>query len=386
MIIKRYKLFLESKKNPFIFDGWDDEQVEVIKELFYEVSDDNDVVLMIDKCIFSDSVLYRYPIDPNNLETYSDVFQPNVYDYGYELRIINKGVSNTSIFNHFFKQVGKYLGHGVKYYYNSYELSYYGRSFRNNKEVSEFDQNFYFPNGKRIEISVKDVMDFYGFKYDVSRGDDVYIEYDIAEFHNLLTIESEYAKYIGDPDQLSQDHYRDYRDEYYENFDSLLYSLNDENKILFIKCVLKDAGEEEDINELLNERFNRRLEDLLDKDSQFYRDLNYLMIDMSFDAMVDYNYDQIMNSFNSELNNNFNINKTSDVYQVMIEPEFFSLSYGESLDPNDVERDDFKDLYDEYISEKNIELKVRFSEYEDFNNNDFNQTAKEILIDYLKTK
>jgi hypothetical protein len=283
--------------------------------------------------------------------------------------------------------------------------------------------------------------------YDWSRYEEkdgmLYVEYNLEDLSDLLlSRDSNYKDLLIDGSGIYDSYWGN---DYQSDFNSLFeYYLDKENKYLFVKCLIKDAGGLEDfvsyigdecddmvydtikvmmedkegepestkeerkikdITEyLLKERFYSTLKQM-SKESEIIGDIKQLYGDWAanahaeadlerirgeFDEILDDNFSYIKGTreiekkskFNKDENGNWRTYKEEETFYLIR----FSNDWMEDFESSDLEGESLKTIFSEYCyktDKTGYELKPHFSDYGDVDDKEWNKDVKSDLLRFL---
>lgn len=273
-----------------------------------------------------------------------------------------------------------------------------------------------------VEFSPKDLADLYKWKCDqIGKGGSICCYVDIEDMASLMLYyrETRYKDWLING--ISDDIY--YSSEYQPDTQSLFsYHLDKENKILAIKCLIKQYGgleemvkesdnltgksEEEVIDFLLKERYYRTLDDLC-ADSDIIGDIKQEYGDWSAQSTCSENEKELIEEFDSI------VEKEMEYVERVLRPGkrfwlkkvagtdrkekvyyddnvwYYTIPFDNkwiSENESGIEYVTLRDVFYEWASNKNFnyELNPNFSDYGDVDDVTFNKEVKNRFDDYLR--
>ena len=297
-----------------------------------------------------------------------------------------------------------------------------------------------------VKITQTQLAKYYDWSRYEEKDDSIYVEYNLEDLSDLLlSRDSNYKDLLIDGSGIYDSYWgNDYQPDFNSLFD---YYLDKENKSLFVKALIKDAGgleqfvshigdecddmvydtikvmmedkEEEpettkeerkikDITEyLLKERFYSTLKQM-SKESEIIGDIKQLYGDWATNAHAEANLQQIKDEFDEILDDNFTyIKGTREVekkskfnkdengnWRTYKEEETFYLirfsdDWMEDFEVDDLEQESLETIFSEYCykTEKTgYELKPHFSDYGDVDDKEWNKDVKSDLLRFLNNK
>ena len=263
---------------------------------------------------------------------------------------------------------------------------------------------------KTIKITPKDLVDYYGWKVEVQKEDQLCAEIDLEDLSDFILspTRADYKSFLVKGIEHMWDYYN--ISDYYPDINSLFQSLDKENKVLVVKSIIKELGglkntigyigdecdddiyeivkvmtkEEELIEYLLNERFYVTIEQL-GSNSKILSGILESVANWEMSAHCDDNYDEIVSAFDSIVSDElgqFEKVKKDDItyYQFPYNNDWISDIESEYLYNRDID-----DIFRDWIREQNIggNLNPRISDYGDVNKEDMNKDIESFLKRYL---
>jgi len=281
-----------------------------------------------------------------------------------------------------------------------------------------------------VDITPKDLVNFYGWNVEVEKEGQLWAEIDLEDLSDfILSSRSEYKDSLV----KGQEHMWDYYDisSYYPEVTSLFqYDLNKENEILTVKSIIKESGgleqtinhigdecdndvyekvksmsEEELINYLLKERFYNTIKQL-GSNSEIFQEVRDTVANWEMSAHCDDNYNEIVSSFDSivsdELGQYQKIEKEITKFYTSKDAEgnqtkreykdnvtYYQFPYNndwiKEIDSDYLYNKDLDDLFRDWVREQSIDrnLNPRLSDYGDVNKVKMNEDIKSFLTRYL---
>jgi hypothetical protein len=294
-----------------------------------------------------------------------------------------------------------------------------------------------------VKITQTQLAKYYDWSRYEEKDDSIYVEYNLEDLSDLLlSRDSNYKDLLIDGSGI----YDSYcGNDYQPDFNSLFeYYLDKENKSLFVKALIKDAGgleefvsyigdecddmvydaikvmiedkegepestkeerKTKDITEyLLKERFYNTLKQI-SNDSEILSDIKQSYGDWASNAHAEANLQQIKDEFDEILDDNFTyIKGTREVekkskfnkdengnWRTYKEEETFYLirfsdDWIEDFEVDDLEQESLETIFSEYCykTEKTgYELKPHFSDYGDVDDKEWNKDIKSDLLRFL---
>jgi hypothetical protein len=281
-----------------------------------------------------------------------------------------------------------------------------------------------------VKISVKDLVEFYGWKTDVVKDETYFAEIELEDLaNNILSSRSDYKDSVI----KGQEHMWDYYEmQYYEpEIDSLFsYTLEKETKELLTKALIKEFGgfdqvkhweknsttsakgsfpndfktEEELVEFLVNERHNGLLKKWIKTefaDSEVYREVTDTVANWEMSAHCDENYQEIIDEFDeiveSDLGKFTKVTKEVTKYyynnnerrEYKTEVTYYQFPYSndwiETTDSEYLYNKDIDDIFSEFLSEQNLSNSMypRLSDYGSADDKKMNEDIRSYLGRYL---
>ena len=296
---------------------------------------------------------------------------------------------------------------------------------------------------QQIKITQTQLAKYYDWSRYEEKDGSIYVDYNLEDLSDLLlSRDSNYKDLLIDGSGIYDSYWgNDYQPDFNSLFD---YYLDKENKTLFLKCLIKDAGGLEDfvsyigdecddmvydaikvmmedkegepettkeerkikdITEyLLKERFYNTLKQM-SNDSELLSDIKQSYGDCASNAHAEANLQQIKDEFDEILDDNFTyIKGTREVekkskfnkdengnWRTYKEEETFYLirfsdDWMEDFEVDDLEQESLETIFSEYCykTEKTgYELKPHFSDYGDVDDKEWNKDVKSDLLRFL---
>lgn len=297
---------------------------------------------------------------------------------------------------------------------------------------------------QQIKITQTQLAKYYDWSRYEEKDGMLYVDYNLEDLSDLLlSRDSNYKDLLIDGSSIYDSYWgNDYQPDFNSLFD---YYLDKENKALFLKCLIKDAGglenfvsyigdecddmvydtikvmmedkevepestKEErkikDITEyLLKERFYNTLKQI-SNDSEILSDIkqsyeywasnahaeaNLQQIKDEFDEILDDNFTYIKGTrevekkskFNKDENGNWRTYKEEETFYLIR----FSDDWMEDFEVDDLEQESLETIFSEYCykTEKTgYELKPHFSDYGDVDDKEWNKDVKSDLLRFLR--
>jgi len=294
-----------------------------------------------------------------------------------------------------------------------------------------------------VKITQTQLAKYYNWSRYEEKDGMLYVEYNLEDLSDLLlSRDSNYKDLLIDGSGIYDSYWgNDYQPDFNSLFD---YYLDKENKTLFLKCLIKDAGGLEDfvsyigdecddmvydtikvmiedkegepestkeerkikdITEyLLKERFYNTLKQI-SNDSEILSDIkqsyeywasnahaeaNLQQIKDEFDEILDDNFTYIKGTrevvlkdkFNKDENGNWRTYKEEETFYLIR----FSDDWMEDFEVDDLEQESLETIFSEYCykTEKTgYELKPHFSDYGDVDDKEWNKDVKSDLLRFL---
>jgi hypothetical protein len=296
---------------------------------------------------------------------------------------------------------------------------------------------------QEIKITQTQLAKYYDWSRYEEKDGSIYVDYNLEDLSDLLlSRDSNYKDLLIDGSGIYDSYWgNDYQPDFNSLFD---YYLDKENKSLFVKALIKDAGGLEDfvsyigdecddmvydtikvmiedkegepestkeerkikdITEyLLKERFYNTLKQM-SNDSELLSDIKQSYGDWSSNAHAEKNLEEIRSEFDEILDDNFTyIKGTREVekkskfnkdengnWRTYKEEETFYLigfsnDWMEDFEVDDLEQESLETIFSEYCykTEKTgYELKPHFSDYGDVDDKEWNKDVKSDLLRFL---
>jgi hypothetical protein len=310
------------------------------------------------------------------------------------------------------------------------------------EEVEDYVE-FLVKKKQQIKITQTQLAKYYDWSRYEEKDGMLYVEYNLEDLSDLLlSRDSNYKDLLIDGSGIYDSYWgNDYQPDFNSLFD---YYLDKENKSLFLKCLIKDAGGLEDfvsyigdecddmvydtikvmiedkegepettkeerkikdITEyLLKERFYNTLKQM-SNDSELLSDIKQSYGDWSSNSHAEKNLEEIRSEFDEILDDNFTyIKGTREVekkskfnkdengnWRTYKEEETFYLirfsnDWIEDFEVDDLEQESLETIFSEYCykSDKTgYELKPHFSDYGDVDDKEWNKDVKSDLLRFL---
>ena len=310
------------------------------------------------------------------------------------------------------------------------------------EEVEDYVE-FLVKKKQQIKITQTQLAKYYDWSRYEEKDGMLYVEYNLEDLSDLLlSRDSNYKDLLIDGSGIYDSYWgNDYQPDFNSLFD---YYLDKENKSLFLKCLIKDAGGLEDfvsyigdecddmvydtikvmiedkegepettkeerkikdITEyLLKERFYNTLKQM-SNDSELLSDIKQSYGDWSSNSHAEKNLEEIRSEFDEILDDNFTyIKGTREVekkskfnkdengnWRTYKEEETFYLirfsnDWMEDFEVDDLEQESLETIFSEYCykSDKTgYELKPHFSDYGDVDDKEWNKDVKSDLLRFL---
>jgi len=281
-----------------------------------------------------------------------------------------------------------------------------------------------------VNITPKDLVNFYGWNVEVEKEGQLWAEIDLEDLSDfILSSRSEYKDSLV----KGQEHMWDYYDisDYYPEVTSLFqYDLNKENEILTVKSIIKEAGgleqtinhigdecdndvyekvkemsEEELIDYLLKERFYSTIKQL-GSNSEIFQEVRDTVANWEMSAHCDDNYNEIVSSFDSIVSDElgqyqkvekeitkFYTSKDAEGNQTRREYQeldtFYTIPYSndwiDNSEGDTLQDNSLFDIFKDWCGEQyfTYEMKPNFSDYGDVDSKALNNDLKSDLERYL---
>lgn len=277
-----------------------------------------------------------------------------------------------------------------------------------------------------VDISEKDLVEFYGWDVSLEKDGRIWTEMDIEDLADyLLTSKASYKEYLIKGTEAMWDNYD--ISYYYDDIPTLFqYTLSDENKNLVVKSIIKDLGgleqtinhigdecddsiyekvkemnEEELINYLVKERYNDTIKQI-SFDSESFLEVRDTVANWNMSAHCDDNYGEIVNEFESIVEDEIGTfskvekevtkhwtNSEGERKEYKTEVTYYQFPFDnkwmESADPEELFGKNLDDVFRDWIREGDFryDLEPRFSDYGDVDSKKMNEEIKAYLTRYL---
>ncbi len=309
-----------------------------------------------------------------------------------------------------------------------------GKDLNDEEQIEINNVSFFIKTGDKIELSQKEVADYYGWEYDkVDENGNIYSHVELEDMaDHLLSRNSEYKEFLVKGIEKMWDYYEP--SNYTPDIQSLFqYTLSKENEVLLLKSIIKESGgleeikryigdecddnvynnvkemnEENLINYLLKERFYSTIKQLV-VESSIYSDITETVADWEMSSHVDTNHDEIISEFDDIVGKEFEYerimkevtkkykSKDSDgnekIHEYKENVIFYELKFDNKwiLEYHDYDADDltnFKNIYDilyEYFGngDFNYNMNPRISDWGNVDSKSLNSEISAILNKYL---
>jgi len=288
---------------------------------------------------------------------------------------------------------------------------------------AEGDLCLFIKDTREVEVTNKDLCEFYKWTPDEIIGDDIYIHISMSDLADLI---------LKDKDSYKEQLINGIDDQYYfgseyqPDTQSLFqYYLDKDNEILIVKLLIKEYGgleafvkecdneeleglsEDEVISFLLKERFYSTLGKLC-KDSEMVQEVKQIYGDMSANAHMETNYNDLVGEFDYILRKSVDFDKFDKEVDVNYQQKdkdgnievktykevktFYKIKYSndwiENFDSDFLMDESLYDVFSEYARQDfySYELKPNFSDYGDVDSKVFNSEVKSLLKFYINNK
>jgi hypothetical protein len=320
---------------------------------------------------------------------------------------------------------------------------FYTDTWNENPEVQEVEGHveFLVKQNEYVNITQKQLAEYYNWGSYEEKGDLIFVDYSLEDLADeILSRDSNYKDLLinGDDGSIYENYWSsDYQPDFNSLFD---YYLDKENKSLFVKTLIKDAGgleefvsyigdecddmaydaikvmmedkegepeatKEErkikDITEyLLKERFYTLKQ--MSKDSEILSDIKESYGDWASNTHAEKNLEEIRSEFDSILNDNFTYKKatrevekkrrdTSGNFHTYRDEETFYLiqfssDWIEEIEFEDLENEKLTSVFETYLDKNDLyrhELNPHFSDYGDMDDKAWNKDIKSDLLRFL---
>jgi hypothetical protein len=321
---------------------------------------------------------------------------------------------------------------------------FYTDTWNENPEVQEVEGHveFLVKQKEAVKITQKQLVEYYKWGSYEEKDDLIFVDYNLEDLADeILSRDSNYKDLLinGDDGSIYENYWSsDYQPDFNSLFD---YYLDKENKALFVKSLIKDAGgledfvsyigdecddmaydtikammedkegepettkEERKINDiteyLLKERFYNTLKQM-SKDSEILSDIKESYGDWASNAHAETNLKEIRSEFDSILHDNFTYKKgtrevekkrrdTSGNFHTYRDEETFYLiqfssDWIEEIEFEDLENESLTNIFELYLDKNDLyrfELNPHFSDYGDVEEKAWNKDIKSDLLRFL---
>jgi hypothetical protein len=288
---------------------------------------------------------------------------------------------------------------------------------------AEGDLCLFIKDTREVEVTNKDLCEFYKWKPDEIIGDDIYIYINMEDLADIiLKNKDSYKEQLING--IEEKYY--YSSEHQPDTQSLFqYYLDKDNKLLIIKLLIKEYGgleefvkesdndnleglsEDEVVSFLLKERFYSTL-DKLCKDSEMVQEVKQIYGDMSVNAHMETNYNELVGEFDDivgksvyfdKFDKEVDVNYTqrdkdgnTEVKTYKEVKKFYKIKYSNDwitdFDSDFLMDESLYDVFSEYARQDfySYELSPHFSDYGDVDYKIFNDEVKSLLKFYINNK
>lgn len=286
---------------------------------------------------------------------------------------------------------------------------------------AEGDLCLFIKDTRQVQVTNKDLCEFYKWTPDEIIGDDIYIYISMEDLADIILKNKDNYK-----EQLINGiEERYYYSSYHQpDTQSLFqYYLDKDNELLIIKLLIKEYGgleefvkesdndkleglsEDEVISFLLKERFYSTL-DKLCKDSEMVQEIKQIYGDMSVNAHMETNYNELVGEFDDIVGKSVEFDKfdkevdvnytqrdkdgNTEVKTYKEVKTFYKIKYSndwiDNFDSDFLMDESLYDVFSEYARQDfyGYELKPHFSDYGDVDYKVFNSEVKSLLKFYIK--
>lgn len=277
-----------------------------------------------------------------------------------------------------------------------------------------------------VQLSEKDLSEFYGWSFDFEKDGKMWIEVDLEDLSDyLLSRNSSYKDYLVKGQEAMWDNY-DISDYYPDIISLFQYTLNKDNCKLLVQSIIKELGgykqainfigdecsnevyegvkemsEEELVNYLLEERFKSTIKDI-GLNTEVMMEVRDTVANWEMSAHCDDNYEEIIHEFDKIVSDEvgyFNkIEKEVTKYYQTKDGEkkeyktdvtYYQIPHDnkwiEEMDSEDIYGKHLFDIFKEWIEngDHRYELNPRFSDYGNVDSKKMNEDIKSYLNRYL---